>query len=266
MPRLHDLLLVALGGATAAALAHRAGPLDLVTIEAAAATLLFAGVALRARNEPLRIGAAFAFVCWFYFAVARIVPAIGMPVQDPVLRAVDEALFGAVPAAWIEPIPWLTDLMSACYLTYHLYLGGAVIHAMTLPAERSFPLPAILLTAFAVGTAGYLLVPAIGPAAAFPELFSTPLSGGPFTQANAWLVATGSSVYDVFPSLHTLMICLLLHHDWRRMRVRFWVMIVPSIGLIASTIYLRYHYAADVLAGLLLFGVLAWCFRKPLRG
>jgi membrane-associated phospholipid phosphatase len=92
----------------------------------------------------------------------------------------------------------------------------------------------------------------------YPEAFSVPLSGGFLTRLNATIVAQGSSVYDVFPSLHVLVTCVLLNHDWRYVRRRFQVMVLPALGLLFSTIYLRYHYAVDLAAGFALFAALRW--------
>jgi membrane-associated phospholipid phosphatase len=114
-------------------------------------------------------------------------------------------------------------------------------------------LSACLFTAFAVGYAGYLLVPAVGPASAYPNLFTSPLPRGELGRILMEIVADGSSRYDTFPSLHVLITCMLLAHDWEAFRRRFWIMLGPSVGLFLSTIYLRYHYGVDLLAGLLLF-------------
>ena len=70
------------------------------------------------------------------------------------------------------------------------------------------------------------------------------------------LMGWGSSGFDVFPSLHVTITCVLLAHDWVEVRRRFWVMVGPVAGLVVSTVYLRYHYGLDVLAGAILFLVL----------
>jgi hypothetical protein len=152
--------------------------------------------------------------------------------------------------------------MSLCYLSYHFYLAMAVAQAVRLADIATQRLSAWLFTGFAIGFAGYLLVPAVGPALAYPELFREPLAGGVLSRLIAEVVAKGSSGYDVFPSLHVLITCILLDHDWRKLRRRFWVMIVPSVGLFVSTIYLRFHYAVDVLVALLLFLTLRQTFLK----
>jgi len=39
---------------------------------------------------------------------------------------------------------------------------------------------------------------------------------------------------------------------FRRSRTAFWVLLPFGVGLILSTVYCRYHYVVDVLAGLVL--------------
>ncbi|HMJ67231.1 MAG TPA: phosphatase PAP2 family protein, partial [Candidatus Binatia bacterium] len=68
-----------------------------------------------------------------------------------------------------------------------------------------------------------------------------------------------------FPSLHVLITCILLDHDSRHVRWRFWTMVIPALGLLISTIYLRYHYGVDVLVAFVLFLVLRTTFLKVER-
>ena len=70
------------------------------------------------------------------------------------------------------------------------------------------------------------------------------------------LMGWGSSGFDVFASLHVTLTCVLLAHDWVGVRRRFWVMVGPVAGMVVSTVYFRYHYGLDVLAGAILFLVL----------
>jgi hypothetical protein len=191
-------------------------------------------------------------------AVARITPALGTPLRDEPLWAIDRAMLGETPAVlWQDHArPWLTELFSAAYLSYLVYLHLALGCAFLAPIAGLDRLAGPLMTAFAVGLLGYLLVPAVGPAAAHPGAFAAPLTGGVVTWINDTVVARGSSVYDVFPSLHVLVSCVLLDHDRRAAPRRFLLMLLPAGLLFASTLYLRYHYAIDLVAGLVLFVVL----------
>jgi hypothetical protein len=264
--RRYELLLLALGLGTLIALLLRAGVTHAVTAEAAAADLVLGVVLWRTcgltspLSQKVRLAGAFLFVLWFYSAIARLTPALGTSLRDADLRAVDDSLLGTTPAILCQRFttPWLTDLLSACYLSYHVYLSVAFLHALWLPVAFGGRFGAALFPAYAFGLLGYLLVPAVGPAKAYAEAFTVPLSGGFLTWLNATIVAQGSSVYDVFPSLHVLVTCVLLNHDWRFVRRRFQIMVLPALGLLFSTIYLRYHYAVDLAAGFALFAALRW--------
>ena len=91
--------------------------------------------------------------------------------------------------------------------------------------------------------------------------FHTPLVGWAITRANDAVVHAGSNGVDVFPSLHCAVTTFLLFFDrWHR-RWRFWLYVVPCVGLWLSTIYLRYHYFVDCLCGFALASVALWLVR-----
>ena len=57
---------------------------------------------------------------------------------------------------------------------------------------------------------------------------------------------------DCFPSGHTEIALVVLLYAWRFER-RYFCGLLPAVGLLLfSTVYLRYHYVVDVLAGALL--------------
>ncbi|MGH9827249.1 MAG: phosphatase PAP2 family protein, partial [Blastocatellia bacterium] len=48
---------------------------------------------------------------------------------------------------------------------------------------------------------------------------------------------------------HTELTLLVLYCAWRFHRPTFWTILIPAMMLIFSTVYLRYHYAIDVISG-----------------
>lgn len=204
--------------------------------------------------QKVRLASAYVVGLALFSAPRLVVPTLGLSVRDEFLLGLDRTLWGETPAVLLAPFarPWLTELMSACYLSYHLYFHGALAYALWQPLEKGRRLFEWMFTALPLGIAGYLLVPAVGPLKALQGSFGTPLTGGPITTLNDWVVRHGSAVYDVFPSLHVLMTCVLLEHDRREHPRRFRWMLPVAVGLVVSTVYLRYHYAIDLVAG---FGV-----------
>jgi membrane-associated phospholipid phosphatase len=269
----HELALLSLGTGTAVALAVRAGPLSEIALHVALATFIFgAAIALaRARSaerwQKARLAAAYPFTLWFYSAVREISPALGLPLRDGALLALDRALFGETPAVALAHVASssLTNALSGCYLSYQVYLHAALAWALLGGLEAARRLYRLLFSLFAAGLVGYLLVPAVGPGQAFPTLFPAPLQGGALAGANAWVVSHGSSAYDVFPSLHIAITGALLAHDARSVVWRFRAMLPIVLGLALSTLYLRYHYAVDLVAGGALAAALVAAFRRTER-
>ncbi len=208
-----------------------------------------------ATAERLRLALNALTMLWFYGATSRISLALAATPRDHPLLAIDEFLFERTPAVALETWvrPWLTDTLSVCYLSHHAYLLTVVIWGFRQSPASIQRLSAALFAGFVVGFFGYLFVPALGPRFAFPGLFSHDLGGGMLAYFNNSIVAMGSASYGNFPSLHVLATALLLDHDWRACRQRFWIMLVPATGMLIATIYLRYHYAADLLASVILF-------------
>jgi membrane-associated phospholipid phosphatase len=183
-------------------------------------------------------------------------------VVDGALRHLDERLFSVEPTLAFQRVtrPWLTELMSLAYLTYFFY-PTLILTVLYRRGEvlrfREFGLA--LSLAFYLGLTGYMLVPAVGPRYFFPTEFHVPLTGYWVTTpaANLWEDIRAIK-RDCFPSLHTGLTAIALIYFWRyrdtfrRGRLMLWLFAPPIVLIWISTLYLRYHYAVDVAAGLAL--------------
>jgi hypothetical protein len=211
-----------------------------------------AGAKLRLAVYPAAITAA-------YLNMGPALARAGAPLWDAELLHLDRRLVGTTPSLLLQPLvhPPLTEALSLCYGLFIPYFATSLIWYFfaELPVARRFF--AGLLGLYSIGFLGYLLVPARGPYLALADLFTVPLAGGVLTEANATLVAIGGNKVDVFPSLHCAASAFILAFDLRHSRGRFRMFVVPVVGLWLSTLYLRYHYLVDLIAG---FGLaaLAW--------
>jgi membrane-associated phospholipid phosphatase len=182
--------------------------------------------------------------------------------KDLPLLAMDRALLGVDLSLWLETYtrPWLTELMQVSYLVYYLVpflVLGALFRRR--PAETGQPGPDfdLCVTAMALSHylafVWYLTVPALGPRFALASQYHVELTGlwlaTPIHDALNFLEGIKR---DAFPSDHTSVALVSLYYA-----VRFTPRLVPFIApgvflMILSTMYLRYHYLVDVLAGALL--------------
>lgn len=208
----------------------------------------------------LRLWFFLAAMCAIYFTMHSAVPAVATWRFDALLGDIDTALFGATLSARAEAIayPLLTELLSGCYLLFFPYLTVAWLTYARAELQLFRAFTAGFMTIYAVGFFGYAFTPAAGPWIAFAGQFAAPLDGWLLTRTNAAIVDFGCSRVDVFPSLHCAITFLLLRLDRRHAPRRFRLLLLPSIGLCVATVYLRYHYFADVVAGLALGAIGLW--------
>ena len=77
------------------------------------------------------------------------------------------------------------------------------------------------------------------------------------------IVKDGVTGMDVFPSLHTALPLFITAFLWRDGRRLAAILLAPvSLGIVVSTVFLRYHYGVDVLAGMLLAAAMAWRYTQ----
>ena len=170
--------------------------------------------------------------------------------KDATLLRLDRMLFHETPSvvmdAWVRS--WLTDVLALAYVLHIILppLVALLLYRRDLGKFRALLL-AILASA-AIAAQGYLLLPGVGPGAAFPELYHHTLSGQTAERLTSYL-DTARASRDVFPSLHVGIATIVLYYA-RALGKRWFAAIVPLVVAIwISTIYLRYHYLIDIFAG-----------------
>ena len=183
---------------------------------------------------------------------------------DEALARWDFALFGVNPTEWIYQFahPALTEFLQICYF---LYFWIPVAIGAELYATR----PTQLYIRYALYVAcvsyalyiGYFFMPAIGPCFTLHDFsaLNSELPGIFLTEPLRAIVNNGSGAgtptphltahRNCMPSGHTMVTLLnmLVAFRWRS-RYR-WAYLLVGSGIIVSTVYLRYHYVVDLLAG-----------------
>lgn len=173
---------------------------------------------------------------------------------DSWLIRFDYALLGVHPTVWIEQFasPWLNDLMQFAYMTYYLFpivLGVALYRRRELDAF--WAVFTGTAAAYYLGYAISILFPIEGPYHTLAVLQSVNLHGGFFTAVINWFESFGRVHGAAFPSAHVSESLGVLLGAWRFHRRLFWLFLPFFLLMLVATVYGRYHYVADVFAGLL---------------
>lgn len=205
-----------------------------------------------------------------------ILPAASDRVVDGQIYELGMKVFGFEPAAaWDRYVtPARTEWFSFFYYSYfsilclYLFPMGLFESRIRILSELSVG----LLFVVCVGHCLYLVVPGRGPYAYLAPQFQHQLSGDfwwPLVRSAVDSV-DGASRKDIFPSLHTACPTFLTLFTFRNRAHRPYRYLWPVIAfftsqIILATMYLRWHYLVDVVAGvsLALVGFAVSCAVVP---
>ena len=168
--------------------------------------------------------------------------------------------------------PLLPSLLEICYSLVYA-IGPLCLAALYLGGRRERA--DALLFRFLLGTVlSYALFPYFPsepPRVVFPTE-NLPAFDTVFRQFNWWLLGNHGIHTSVFPSAHVSSAFAGAFAMWRVMPERkwaCWALTLLATGIFWATIYGRYHYAVDALAGLLIavatFFLCDWIERPPGR-
>ncbi|MCX7124411.1 MAG: phosphatase PAP2 family protein [Gammaproteobacteria bacterium] len=145
---------------------------------------------------------------------------------------------------------WLSEILHLCYFSHFLLLYGIplyfyfnVSHAAFYQFEFAELL--VFLSAFVT----HAFVPVLSPRTLF-EKIKAPMCNGRIYRMTHSVVESGSAHGTAFPSTHTANATLVLLVAWHTHTTFFCFVAPVALGLIISTIYGRFHYVVDMLAGI----------------
>ncbi len=187
---------------------------------------------------------------------------------DAYFIRLEASLFGGQPSlAFMEALPyvWFSEVMYMGYFSYYLMIVGVGLALYFQERARFYHFVSVVSFVFYVCYLIYIFVPVIGPrifegdlvefrlpadvlpaaVSAYPEA----VQSGPFHHIMRLIYDGFESTGAAFPSSHvTVALCTLCFSFRYLPRIRY-LHLVAFIFLSLSTIYCRYHYVVDVLAG-----------------
>lgn len=194
---------------------------------------------------------------------------------DHVLIEIDRWMFGFDPTVELYKIanPYLTELLQ---IVYGMFFFLPIILAVDLMINKRIGNVKyeafIILYGFLLSYIGYILVPAIGPRFTLHDFYlkEVELPGLFLTEFLREIVNSGESIpggtidaidkvqRDVFPSGHTQMTLLTMYLAVKfKTKTKNFFLVVGTL-LIFATVYLRYHYVIDLIAGFFFMVFTLW--------
>lgn len=175
---------------------------------------------------------------------------------DYILIRLDYFIFNAYPGLLIERIenPFLTEILQVAYTSYYvLPVAFGVLLKIRGDREGFERTLFLILLCFYLSYIGYILFPALGPRYTMNHLYSGELKGLFFFEHIQRILNQLEGIKrDAFPSGHTGIALTVLVLGYRYHKGFFYATLPIVILLIFSTVYCRYHYAVDVMGGILL--------------
>lgn len=196
-----------------------------------------------------------------FFQLREILPAVSPRSVDASIYAFDLQVFGVEPSVWLDRFvnETTTEWFAFFYFLYFLILTVHVLPMLfwlrdeQVLARFGIGFLMVFLTAHLL----YMVVPGWGPYWYLKASFHHELRGATFWPLVRETVDAGGAQKDIFPSLHTAVPTFIAIFSFRhRHLVPFkysWpVMAFVATQIIIATLFLRWHYLVDVVAGLTL--------------
>lgn len=214
-------------------------------------------------------------ILFIYTQASSITHQIHQQDYDNILIMIDQTLFGVNPTQWISQFahPFITEILQIAYSSYYLFFVALFFELYRRNDLKEFASGSMLVVyGFYLSYIGYLLFPAIGPRFTLHDFFSTnvELPGIFLTEYLRDIVNSGGGIpfgstnpaqfvnRDAFPSGHTQLTMVAMYVAFTtNTKIRWWLFVAGTL-LIISTIYLRYHYVVDVMAGIVFFFITIW--------
>jgi membrane-associated phospholipid phosphatase len=200
------------------------------------------------------------YVGFCYKEMALLIPAVRRTDSDQWLADLDFRIWHVHPTVWLERIqtPVLTEFLQ---VVYTLFLPAVLLVAFWIWRKHRYAefqyYGFLIALGFLASYVGYLMVPARGPRFLLNHLQHIPLQGlWLFRGMQVTLDRLESAHYDCFPSGHTELTILAWWGSRLVSKKVSWAYLAYTPFLIFATVYCRYHYTVDVLAGAVLGVVL----------
>ena len=219
----------------------------------AAGLWLVARLGSRPAAQALRAAAVMLAVAYLFGAVAPLQLVLHGRWLDPQVVKLEQALFGIQPTLWLERFirPWLTEWLMFAYVVYLALYPALCLLLWRRHGEIALEHLLLALTLANVACdLGFVLVPVAGPLPFMGQHYTVALDGWVWTWLAEVIRTNAHYVGGTIPSPHCAAGTVMWGIAWLYHRRWFWALAPLFLSLYVSTVYGRFHYLADAVAGI----------------
>ena len=199
-----------------------------------------------------------------YKEVELLAPVVGDWRLTAAIPAWESALFAGQPSLYLSEklafVP-LSEYLHFCYLSYAIVIPSVAAYWYISGRREAFGELLLLLSIVLLGSyLFFILLPVDSPYYLSPRL-GPPLSGHFFFDLVHRLSARGGARGGAFPSAHVSGAVVVSLVAWRHQRRLAYVLVPITGSVMMATVYGRFHYLLDALAGAALAMVVVLGYR-----
>ena len=173
---------------------------------------------------------------------------------DPLINHLELKVFDVYPTVWMQK--FISSALNEYFMfTYSFYYLLLLILGLGLffrkKIEELDNLTFTSAVAYYISFLGFIFFPVEGPRHALSALHNLELEGAFFTPLAQGLIKVAGIHGGAMPSSHVAVALVVLIYARRYHRFLYCILSLPILSLFVSTVYGRFHYVSDVVAGLL---------------
>jgi len=184
--------------------------------------------------------------------VEWLAPGLGDWRLTAAIPAWESALFAGQPSLYLsERLPFvpLSEYLHFCYLSYAIVIPSVAAYWYVGGRPAAFGELLLLLTIVLLGSYLFFILLPVDSPYYLSQRLGPPLSGHVFFDLVHQISAHGGARGGAFPSAHVSGAVVVSLVAWRHQR-RLAYLLVPFTGsVMLATVYGRFHYVLDTLAG-----------------
>jgi membrane-associated phospholipid phosphatase len=193
---------------------------------------------------------------FFYRATGGLMFLVFNQFYDWQLTSFEKALFGVNPTLYIDKHwlnAWTNEIFSFCYFSYYFMIP---VFVLVLFVKKNYQTIKSFLTAacltFFLSYLLFFLYPIEGPRWHFAGQYLNRMESPLFSGLVDVIIDKGAVRGGCMPSSHFGVALVILLYCFRYYRKAGWLLLPINLGLAIGTVWGRFHYVSDVVAGGLL--------------